>query len=159
MALAAAAPKEACALLEELVETEGARETAYFCRELPAMVRTALAAGDDGLARRLADRVEAHYPGDEHALCATRAQLAEHGGRHQDASALYADAVHRWQEFGNVPERAHALLGQGRALTILGNADAEQPLEQAAELFANLGYKPALAETQALLTPSEATAN
>jgi class 3 adenylate cyclase/tetratricopeptide (TPR) repeat protein len=159
MALAEAAPREACALLEELVGTEGARETTYYSRQLPAMVRTALVAGDDALARRLVDWVEARYPADEHALCATSAQLTEHAGRQKDASALYADAAHRWQEFGNVPERAHALLGEGRTLTTLGNPQAEQPLQQAAELFSSLGYKPAFAQTRALLRLTEARSN
>ena len=97
-------------------KTPGARETPYYARQLAAMLRTALAAGDPELAKRLADGLEPRYPLDEHALCAARAQLAEHAGDHADAATLYAEAAARWQEFGNVPERAHALLGQGRCL-------------------------------------------
>ena len=121
------------------------------------MLRTALAVGDPALAKRLADGLEARYPLDEHALCAARAQLAEHAGDHVDAATLYAEAAARWQEFGFVPERAYALLGQGRCLLALGLPGAEQPLRQARDLFAAMGYKPALAETEALLEQTVAT--
>jgi hypothetical protein len=123
------------------------------------MVRTALAAGDAELAARLTEGVEPRYPLDEHALCAAQAQLAEHAGDHAEAAKLYAEAAARWQEFGNVPERAYALLGQGRCLRNLGRADADEPLREARELFAAIGYAPALAETDALLEQTPAAAS
>ena len=43
------------------------------------------------------------------------------------------------------------VLGQGRCLRGLGRPEAELPLRQARDLFAAMGYKPALAETEALL--------
>ncbi|MBA3245769.1 MAG: hypothetical protein H0T61_11430, partial [Actinobacteria bacterium] len=49
------------------------------------------------------------------------------------------------------------LLGQGRCLAALGQPPAE-PLREARELFASMGYKPALAETEALLAQGEAAA-
>ena len=104
------------------------------------------------------DGVEPRTPLAEHALCACRAQLAEAAGEHAEAAALYAEAAERWREFGNVPERAYALLGQGRCLRALGEPEAEEPLREARELFASMGYKPALAETEALLGESEAAA-
>ena len=75
-----------------------------------------------------------------------------------DAARLYEDAAERWREFGSVPERAYALLGQGRCLAALGKPEAQEPLRVARELFASMGYKPALAETEALLRQSEAAA-
>ena len=57
-----------------------------------------------------------------------------------------------------MPERAYALFGGGRCLSALGKAEAEKPLREARDLFASLGYKPALAETEALLGESEAAA-
>jgi hypothetical protein len=57
-----------------------------------------------------------------------------------------------------VPERAYALLGQGRCLAALGKPEAEAPLRKARELFASMGYEPALAETDELLTQGEAAA-
>ena len=150
-ALAAEAPERACTLLAGLEQAAGARESPYYARHLAAMVRTGLAADDPTLAKRLADGLEPRYPLDEHALCAARAQLAEHAGDHADAAILYAEAATRWHEFGNVPERAYALLGQGRCLLALGRPAAEQPLSEARDLFAAMGYKPALDETEALL--------
>jgi class 3 adenylate cyclase/tetratricopeptide (TPR) repeat protein len=154
-ALAAEAPELACALLAEL-DQAGTRETPYYARQLAAMVRTALAAGDLKLAKRLADTLEPRYPLDEHALCAARAQLAEHAGDHAEATNLYTEAAARWQEFGNVPERAYALLGQGRCLLADGRLGAERPLCEARDLFASMRYKPALAETEALLEQTAA---
>jgi class 3 adenylate cyclase/tetratricopeptide (TPR) repeat protein len=157
-ALVGDAPDEARELLQSLTETEGAPGTTYYRRQIPAMVRTALAAGDNALARRLVDQVQARYPVDEHALCAARAQLAEHAGLQKEAATLYARAAQGWRSFGNVPECAYALLGQGRCLTSLSNPDAEQPLRQAAELFTKMGFTPALAETKTLLTRPHAAA-
>jgi class 3 adenylate cyclase len=155
-ALVTDAPERAWALLSELEQVTGSQKTPYYARLLPAMVRTALTAGDPTLAKRLADGLQPHYPLDEHAVCAARAQLAEAAGDRAEAATLYAGAAARWQEFGNVPERAHALLGHGRCLLALGDAGAEQPLREARDLFASMGYQPALAETEALLEQSAA---
>jgi predicted ATPase/class 3 adenylate cyclase len=157
--LAAAEPDQAGALLAELEQTPGARETPYYARQLAAMLRTALAVGDPELARRLAEGLEPLFPLREHALCAARAQLAEAAGDHADAATLYAEVAIRWHEFGNVPERANALLGQGRCLIALRDAAAEQPLHRAAELFSSMGYRPAVAETEALLEQTTAPAS
>ncbi len=149
-ALSWEAPERACALLAELEQRLGAHETPYYARQLAAMMRTAFAAGDPALAAQLADGLEPRYPLDEHALCAARAQLAEAAGDHLEAAPLYAEAATRWQEFGNVPEHAHALLGQGRCLLALGRSGTHA-LAEARDLFAAMGYKRALAETEALL--------
>jgi len=149
--LAAGAPEHARALLGELEQTSGAREVIYYSRQLAAMLRTAIAAGDSELAERLAEGLEPLFPLREHALCAARAQLAEAAGDHVEAAALYAEAAERWREFGNVPERAHALLGHGRCLLSLGRPEAEAPLRQARELFRSVGYRPALEGCDALL--------
>jgi tetratricopeptide (TPR) repeat protein len=151
MRLAEEAPDETRALLAEVEQIEGSRGTPYYARQLAAMARTALATGDEALARRLADGLEPSYPLNEHALCAVRAQLAEHAADHEGAAALYDEAAARWQKFGNVPERAYALLGQGRCLLALSRPEAEQPLHEAGDLFAAMGYRPALVETKALL--------
>jgi hypothetical protein len=92
------------------------------------------------------------YPLHEHALCAARAQLAEADGEHGRAEVLYGEAAERWQDFGVVPERAYALLGRGRCLVALGDMEgAPVPLAEARELFESMGYRPALAATEALL--------
>jgi hypothetical protein len=101
---------------------------------------------------------EQTYRSTENALSACRAQLVEGIGDHARAGPLYGEAASRWQEFGNVPERAYALLGQGRCLAALGKSEAEAPLREARELFTSMGYKRALAEADALLTQGEAAA-
>ncbi len=121
-------------------------------------MRTALSLGQPELANRLADGVEPRTPLAEHALCAARAQLAEAAEQHVEAAAQYAEAAERWQAFGNVPERAYALLGQGRCLSTDGNTSAASLLLEARELFASMGFAPAVAEIDAYLGPAEAAA-
>jgi predicted ATPase/class 3 adenylate cyclase len=154
----ASSPERARSLLKELQQATGAPQNPYYARLLCAMVRTALATADLQLANSLVEALAPRYPLHEYALCAARAQLAEAAGDRSEAAARYAEAAARWQEFGNVPERAYALLGQGRCLRALGRAGAEEPLLEARELFASMGYKPALAEAEALLRQGEAAA-
>ena len=149
---------EAHALLLELEQSPGVRGDVHVAAHLPELTRCALAIGDPALARRLVDGLEPFTPIHEHALCAARAQLAEAAGEHAEAAALHAEAAGRWHEFGNVPERAYALLGHGRCLRSLGRPGATVPLATARELLEQLGYKPALAETDALLAEGEAAA-
>ena len=151
-------PEQARALLVELEQAQGTRADPYDASLLPELVRCALALPEPQLATRLAEGVEPRTPLYEHALHAARAHLAEHAGDHAQAATLHTEAAARWQEFGNVPERAHALLGQGRCLVALGKPEAEEPLHEARDLFAGMGYKPALAETEALLGQSAAAA-
>jgi hypothetical protein len=108
---------------------------------------------------RLLDGAEPTTPIADHGLCVCQAQLAEAEGDHATAAETYGEAAERWREFGNVPERAYALLGQGRCLAILGKPESEQPLREARELFASMGYEPALAETKALLGERKAAAS
>jgi class 3 adenylate cyclase/tetratricopeptide (TPR) repeat protein len=150
--------QQARALLAELEQVPGTRADPYYASVLPGLVRDALALRDHELAARLAKGVRSVTPLQERALAACRAQLAEAAGDHARAAPLFADAAKRWQEFGNVPERAYALLGQGRCLAVLGKPDAQKPLREARKVFASTRYKPALAETGALLAKHEAAA-
>jgi tetratricopeptide (TPR) repeat protein len=150
--------QQASALLVELEQVVGTRSDPYYACFLPEVVRTAYALGQPQLAARLVDGVQPVMPLFEHVLASCRAQLAEGVGDHGPAAPLYAEAATRWHEFGNVPERAYALLGRGRCLAALGKPEAEAPLREARVLFASMGYKPALAETDRLLTEGEAAA-
>jgi class 3 adenylate cyclase len=156
--LAQGKPGQAQALLAELEQVAGSRADPYYAAVLPDLIRSTLAVEDRELGTRLLDGVQPVTPLFEHALSACRAQLAESAGDRTQAADLYADTAERWSEFGNVPERAYALLGQGRCLAALGKPDAAAPLREARELFASMGYRPALAETQWLLGESEAAA-
>jgi class 3 adenylate cyclase/tetratricopeptide (TPR) repeat protein len=151
-------PDHAHLLLHELDQMAGTRTEPAYASVLVSLVRTALALGDPDLATSLTEGVPLLLPLHQHALTASQAQLAEAAGNHSHAASLYNEAGQRWHQFGNVPERAYALLGQGRCLTTLANPDAEQPLRQTRELFKSMGYKPALAETEALLQQAEAAA-
>ena len=155
-ALVADASGGARALLEEVVGTEGGSESPYYARGLAAMVRTALQAGDAELGSRLVHGLEPRYPLDEHALVAGGAQLAEQAGDLARAETRYADAATRWERFGNVAERAYALLGQGRCLVALARPEAEGPLRTAQEIFGAMGYRSALGEAATLLARTPA---
>ena len=119
---------------------------------LPEAVRTALAAGDDGLAARLAGGVDSVLPMQRHVLATTQGLLAERRGEHETAAAGFADAAAGWHGFAVPYEEAQALLGQGRCLLALERAPEAAPVLAAArEIFARLGAGPALAETDAVL--------
>jgi class 3 adenylate cyclase/tetratricopeptide (TPR) repeat protein len=149
-------PGRAGALLAEIGQSAGIRQTPDYWRHLPGMIRTALAAANRGIAERLVEGLAPRYPLEEHALHAARAQLAADAADHAQAADLYAQAASGWQEFGNIPERAYALLGQGRSLCALGRHQAKQPLRQARDLFASLRYDRARAETESLLDQAAA---
>jgi len=166
MAVAAAASllhaqahsEQARTLLAELDQHPGSR-TDLYATLLPGLVRSTLAIPDPGLAARLVEDVSPLIPLHQHALTSSQAQLAEAAGNNTEAAKLYADAAQRWHQFGNVPERAYALLGQGRCLHALGDLAADQPLAEARELFASMGYQPALVQTDALLAESQPAAS
>jgi hypothetical protein len=122
------------------------------------MLRTVLAANDVALAKRLLEGLEPLYPLREHALLCARAQLAEHAGEHAEAASLYAKVGARWREFGDVPETAYALLGEGRCLLAVDRPEAQRPLREARDLFASMGYTPTLRDTESLLEQAAAPA-
>jgi class 3 adenylate cyclase/tetratricopeptide (TPR) repeat protein len=156
--LAAGRPELAETFLRELSQVQGVYGTLSYSL-LPELVRCALASSSPELAAQMTDAFEPTTPMREHALLAARAVLAEAAGDLAEASTLYAEAADRWEKFGNVPERAFALVGHGRCLIALAQPSAELPLARARELFASMGYKPALAETDELLAESAAQAS
>ena len=120
---------------------------------LPEAVRTALAAGDDELAARLAGGIETVLPMQRNVIASLESLLLEHAGDRDAAAARFADAAARWREFGVPYEEGHALLGRGRCLAALGRArGAAAPLAAAREIFSRLGAQPALAETDGWLS-------
>ncbi len=150
--LAAGDPARAVALLAEIDRTPHIRESPSYPPYLGDMVRVAVAAGDRELAERLARGVEPVYPYHEHALAGARAILLEASGDLHRAAEAYRDAAARWERFGVVPERAHALWGQGRCLLEMGrSSEAAEPLREARACFANLGAEPAVAVVEELL--------
>jgi class 3 adenylate cyclase/tetratricopeptide (TPR) repeat protein len=134
-------PESAAALLAEVEQVSTVRATPFYAAYLPQMVRTAVACGDVELAARLADDVEPVFPLREHGLHAARAVLAEARGEVTEPAPLYAEAAERWERFGSLPERGHALLGQGRCLLARHDRQAAAPLREAREIFTRLGAR------------------
>jgi tetratricopeptide (TPR) repeat protein len=140
-------------LLETLVgsiEPILARQVLY---EWIEALRVAHAIGAAAIAERMTTWVEPLLPVPACARRYADALLAEHHGQLGTASASFADAAVRWHDFGVPYEEAQALLGQGRCLMALSKApEAAVPLAEAREIFERLGAKPALAETDELLS-------
>jgi class 3 adenylate cyclase/tetratricopeptide (TPR) repeat protein len=143
--------EQAHLVLGELDRTAASRVDPFYGSVLPSLVRIALAVNDIDLAASFVEGVPSLTPLHQHALASSQAQLTEAAGNHIQAASIYADAAQQWHQFGNVPEHAYALLGQGRSVHTLDDPGGEQPLAEARDLFASMGYKPALAEAEALL--------
>jgi tetratricopeptide (TPR) repeat protein len=149
--------------LSEWVSQPKRPDSAEFANLLTEAVRTALSIGDEDLAGQVIEGIEPVLPPLAHALVSAHALLAEVRGEHEDAAVAFADAAGRWRDFGVPYEEAQALLGQGRCLVSLGRAAAAAaPLAAAREIFARLGARPAMAETEAVLatlgvSPANAT--
>jgi class 3 adenylate cyclase/tetratricopeptide (TPR) repeat protein len=140
--------------LARLVTDDGA---VLYPNTVPRAVRALLSLGDQELAERIVDSIGLRTASAKLNLASSQGQLAEAAGDLPGAGRRYSAAADAWEAFGNVPEQAYARLGEGRCLAALGDPGAEAPLRRARELFATLGYAPALAETAALLgaTPLE----
>ena len=138
-------------LLEEIVRVLGAPVDPYHVANLPSLVRCALQLGEPELSDALITGAQALTPQAGYVLTTCKAQVLEGRGDHERAAATYLDAASGWERHGNLPEQAYALLGQGRCLAAIADPAAEEPLRRAAELFSSIGYRPALAETEALI--------
>jgi class 3 adenylate cyclase/tetratricopeptide (TPR) repeat protein len=124
--------------------------------DLLALQRAAVAVGRPEFVERLADVYANPTPYGEHVRVHAAAAVAEVRGEFTAAANGYGDAAARWEDFGVVTERAFAMLGQGRSLIAMGEAQAgKAALVDARETFAALRAAPALAETEALLTRAE----
>jgi len=144
-------------LVEEWMRSPLASAPGPFACEAASM---AVACSALGVAESLTEMVrkrcrgqgQAAFPLFEHTLRTVEATLAAAHGDLETAATGFADAASRWHDFEMPYEEAQALLGQGRCLTALGRApEATPPLEAARAIFARLGAKPALEETEALM--------
>ncbi len=126
--------------------------SADYAAMLPGAVRAALAIGDVTLAERLLGDVESLVPLLAQPRASGLTLLAEARDEHEAAAAGFPDAAAGWHDFGVPYEEGHALLGQCPCLAALGRApEAAAPLAAARKIFARLGAKPALEETEAAL--------
>jgi len=138
----------ALALVEELEAVTYRGTLTERVRELPAAarIRAAAKAAPAGLALLPADD-EVFFARGRHSVASARAALTEATGELEEALNLYSTAAEGWRTFGCVPERAQALLGQGRCLLGLGRRAEAAPLaREAHELATSLGALPLIAE-------------
>ena len=149
---------ESDAALDLLAECFGPPRAAVSISEaVPEAVRTAIGGGNDGLAVRIVQQVDSLLPAsrlplDRHVMASVNGLAGERRAEYEAAAFDFAAAAAGWRDFGVPYEEGHALLGQGRCLVALGRAqEAAAPLAAARGIFARLGAKPALAETEAVL--------
>ncbi|MGH2555280.1 MAG: tetratricopeptide repeat protein, partial [Actinomycetota bacterium] len=124
---------------------------------LPEAMRACAAAGELELGARLLEGADDRAPRHRYCLLTARAVLSEAQGELEKASAGYEEAAERWREYGQVPERAQALLGLGRCLVQMGAAaKASVALQEARDVFSELGARPLLEETDTWLAKATA---
>ena len=132
-------------LLSELTEYSAF----HFNEFCPGVVRCAVSARAEGSARQLVEDIPTSTPMSRRSHLTCRALLDEADGEQGAAAAGFAGVASLWHDFGVPYEEGQALLGQGRCLVALGReGEAAAPLRAAREIFARLGAKPALAETE-----------
>jgi class 3 adenylate cyclase/tetratricopeptide (TPR) repeat protein len=140
--------------LRDLATSQALATSATRALYLPFIARAAVWIGDLDLCGDVLAVIEPRYPYEDHSLVAAKAAMAEAQHDFRGAVELYADAVGRWEAFGQVPERGFALLGLGRCLlTLRRDAEAWKALERARAVFTRLGARPSLEEVDALLAP------
>ena len=138
--------------LEEMLATDTRGAQGYLAYLLPEASRIAVRGHDLALAERLRGSWRGCLPVEELVRESIASMLAAERGGHEAAAAGFADAAARWHDFGVPYEEGQALLGRGRCLVALGRApEAAAPLAAARGIFARLGAKPALAETESVL--------
>jgi hypothetical protein len=142
-------------LIEELLELTADRPPWFRTQHLPDIVRVCVAAGALKLAEELVGDTEAHATRHVLGLLTARATIAEARGKTDDASALFAQAARGWLSFGSAPERAMALLGEGRCLFRAGHRNAPARLRDARAALSSLGAQTLVTEADAWLERTE----
>jgi class 3 adenylate cyclase/tetratricopeptide (TPR) repeat protein len=154
-------PGGARRLLEELHESTRV-SPAWRLELLTYIARIGSSIGEIDLVARAVDEVNlrATTTWATHSLVTAEAVLDEAREELDSATERYSDAAKRWRDLGVVPERGLALLGLGRCQVRLGRYDdSAAALREARQLFAGLGARPLIAETDALLEQATATAS
>ena len=137
-------------LVRELIEVAGTGSDRYRSLVLAELTRLCVLARE----RELAEELRAGLSVDTGRVGSARASaagmLAEADGRMEEALSLYDEAVRRWRELTGLTNVAAALLGQARCLIALDRPGADAALAEARELFASMGDRTGLAETDEL---------
>jgi len=133
---------------------EATRDRSNFLRllDLPDAVTVLAAASALDPARTTIETFAPRFAFEHHALLTARAIVAEAVGDTDEGARLYAEAAEGWRQFGNVVDKGRCLLGAGRCLVERARASEAAPrLHEAREVFAGLGARPLLAQTDQLL--------
>jgi class 3 adenylate cyclase/tetratricopeptide (TPR) repeat protein len=138
-------------LIEELVELTRDRPPWFRTHHLPDIVRVCAAGGALGMAEELVGTTQAHATRHVLGLLTAQATIAEARANMVEASGLFAEAARGWQAYGAAPERALALLGEGRCLLRAGHGAASARLREAKEVLSTLDALPLVAEADAWL--------
>jgi hypothetical protein len=147
----------ACGALDELAAMEGVRGEQGYAARLVDAARTALAAGSERLATRLLLGFEPALPMYRCAMLNAHALIAERAGKVGRAQAEFDEVATLWEGYGMPWERAQAMLGSARCLGALDHTrEATGLLRSARDLFARLGARPAIAETDTRLSRASA---
>jgi class 3 adenylate cyclase len=131
-------------IAELLVADVGSRWD--FALRLPSLVRAAVRAEDNGLARRLIDATTHRSPYAAAAVPAARGATAELEAEHREAAQAYFEGARRFAGLGVPHEQWLALLGAERSLRACGEtADADASAAAAADVFETMTSSAALA--------------
>ncbi|MGZ8611189.1 MAG: ATP-binding protein [Actinomycetota bacterium] len=138
-------------LVEEFLRVMREHDS-YRLQFLPDAARVLVANGRlDRLEPLVAGDVVARSTRTRHGLETARAVAAEARGDLEDAVRRYAACAAAWLSYGSIPERAHALLGEGRCRLATGDPEAGKRLRAAREAYETLGARPMAAEVDDLL--------
>jgi class 3 adenylate cyclase/tetratricopeptide (TPR) repeat protein len=135
-------------LVEEFDQALHQSPGTYRALPLPGLVRTCVATGHLALAQRLLDGLHVNAARLRHCVGTARALLAEAQGDLEAAADLHAKTAAGWSSYGCVPEHGQALLALGRCLARLGRPGARDRLAEARVIFARLGARPLVAQTE-----------
>jgi hypothetical protein len=146
------------ALIEELDESTRSFPASWRARELTTAARICAGAGAVASAVTFfPSESDPVFARGRHCVASAQAILAEARGELKRGEQLYAIAAEGWRAFGCPPELACARLGEGRCLVRFGRSrEAGVPLLEAREIFAKLGARPLLTETEGWLEQSPA---
>jgi class 3 adenylate cyclase/tetratricopeptide (TPR) repeat protein len=136
----------ATGLMQEwLHETEG--QPFYQAVYLPDAARVLVSGG---MRQSLEDAIETSRrydsPRSRNAATTASAVLAEPTGDAKDAERLYREAAAGWSDFGYSFEQAQALFGAGRCAARLGSQSGRGSLENARQIFVELGALPLVSD-------------
>jgi tetratricopeptide (TPR) repeat protein len=144
-------PVTAGRLLDELSTATTGRSAWQWAKQLPDLVRLCVATGRSELAGNLVGGARLPATRHRHGALTAQAVMAEASGDLEWAAQAYGQAAAQWAEYGHLLERGRALLGLGRCLVQLGRPERRNRLVEARAVFARLGARPLLTETDGWL--------